>query len=610
MFPKKYDDNYRSINAGSHHKPSSIVGVPALVQHLAYWRPSKREQDAWIEAIDRRLYIIYIHLKDSLPLNDIWTNAKEGERLCLFHCVYGIDKNSRPFDAPLQTKCNPNDPNRQSNDYQVIQYVFKWHGIEATIRSELHLEFFTMTVILDMSYTDDKANASGDEKINELCKTYKELNHLINSEEQKKSALSTIHDFLYETIWDNFHAEILCPPGYTDYDGSKDHKAIGTIFADFRILLTGSAQRKEEDKCCYSVFSKSGSTLLFRSPFEQSDDKGCPPEDPFVQVEEFDNHNNEAKKVITRLWPFLTSKKGLDLHEYEFTACLMSNRHLIYATAMGPQPYNNSAISPLFAFHYWNTNNRWQIGRMVDRLNYAGTMRLASIKDIDKLIGYARELHTIQHTVENARDSNELGKKLEDLQKSFKLANNLIDHGVNFRIHRSRYYVRQLKYTLKALRLENGRIEGYQPYDEFLFRRLGPAFEFIDRLGIRYDQAKKDIADLVQFNLAKSSLVIQEEIFERNNAIKNLQTTGEDALFLVLLPYYTSNITIHAFHLEDSHYSPLVWIFQTTAIWGFYATRRNAHKAKNVTGLNVRIKKIVTAFIFVLGLAFLILFLH
>src|SRR5207237_9236604 len=63
--------------------------------------------------------------------------------------------------------------------------------------------------------------------------------------------------------------------------------------------------------------------------------------------------------------------------------------------------------------------------------------------------------------------------------------------GLSYRIERSRYYVTQFDNNVKLLRIK--RLEGDQPYDQFIRRRLGSEFDLIDRLGSRYERATRNV---------------------------------------------------------------------------------------------------------------------
>lgn len=81
-------------------------------------------------------------------------------------------------------------------------------------------------------------------------------------------------------------------------------------------------------------------------------------------------------------------------------------------------------------------------------------------------------------------------------------------------------------------------LEGHQAYDQFVERRLGAEFEYIDRLGIRYERALNNIAMIDQDYRTREAYNAQLKILK-------IQALGEFALFAALLPYYISSIILH-----------------------------------------------------------------
>jgi hypothetical protein len=114
--------------------------------------------------------------------------------------------------------------------------------------------------------------------------------------------------------------------------------------------------------------------------------------------------------------------------------------------------------------------------------------------------------------------------------------------GLSYRIERSRYYVKQFEDNVTLLRIR--RVEGDQPYDQFIRRRLGSEFDFIDRLGIRYERAVRAMATLDQEYLA----IIQNKLVERANKIQTdihtIQEWGEAILLGILVPYYMAHLLV------------------------------------------------------------------
>jgi hypothetical protein len=166
--------------------------------------------------------------------------------------------------------------------------------------------------------------------------------------------------------------------------------------------------------------------------------------------------------------------------------------------------------------------HRRQIGRIVERINSMGTMRLIALRDYGivrdastQIQLRGQELDTMMRkwSVSRAkiradfesRSMGKLGDALRNLQdvedeEIQKLADRVekdliglsaaLDevgieavHGLHFRINRSRYYVCEFESLLESLKI--GNIDTWVSYDQFVTRGLKPAFDFIDGVGIR-----------------------------------------------------------------------------------------------------------------------------
>jgi len=163
-----------------------------------------------------------------------------------------------------------------------------------------------------------------------------------------------------------------------------------------------------------------------------------------------------------------------------------------------------------------------QIGRIVERINSMGTMRLIALRDYGIIRDAStqiqirgRELDTVMRKWSEGRakiksdfkkqtqgKSDEKLRTIKDAEDEAiadladRVENELIDlsanlddigikavHGIHFRINRSRYYVCEFESLLASLKI--GNIDTWVSYDQFVTRGLKPAFDFIDGVGDR-----------------------------------------------------------------------------------------------------------------------------
>ena len=216
-----------------------------------------------------------------------------------------------------------------------------------------------------------------------------------------------------------------------------------------------------------------------------------------------------------------------------------------------------------------------------------GTLRLCALKDVNLLHNAGRDLGRLDQSTQAAREAiaskkNQLtaskkdqpnalkegaaalrgdqtiasdeNRAMELIQDAHVMLNGITGKfltvtgsGLLYRIERSRYYVKQFNDTVKLLRIR--RLEGDQPYNQFIERRLGSEFDFIDRLGIRYERAMRNMVTLDQNYLAITQNALVEKanrIDEETNSIQSdihtIQEWGEFALLAALVPYYVMHL--------------------------------------------------------------------
>src|SRR6202035_1625941 len=221
-------------------------------------------------------------------------------------------------------------------------------------------------------------------------------------------------------------------------------------------------------------------------------------------------------------------------------------------------------------------------GRLISHILLLGTLRLCALKDVkllheagqqrglleestqkareaialtetdsstpagDTVSGTERKQSAASRSAEAMRRIAEAHRKLNDITGTFLKKTGT---GPLYRIERSRYYVQQFDENVKLLRIR--RLVGDQPYDQVPRRRLGADFDFINRLGIRYERATGSIVTLDQNYLAitQNSLVeratkIDEETNSIQSDIQKIQRWGEFVLLAVLVPYYFMHLLV------------------------------------------------------------------
>ena len=133
-----------------------------------------------------------------------------------------------------------------------------------------------------------------------------------------------------------------------------------------------------------------------------------------------------------------------------------------------------------------------------------------NIREIDaagiELRALAREVQEYQAKIGDTVPAD-AGAMLTKLTERTARIGSTCDGGIEHRINQSRYYVAQYESMLEGFRFD--RVDGFQRYDDFIKRRLYPAYQFIDMLGERLSDHKNNLNNLAQQIQTKSFLRVE-----------------------------------------------------------------------------------------------------
>jgi hypothetical protein len=386
------------------------------------------------------------------------------------------------------------------------------------------------------------------------------------------SNLMSASRYLYATVWDEFCGAF----GIGDLREllGGDGNGRGRVFANFRGLVMSTRGLDGRDE----PFPGSSGAQPF-ARFEgnggidrTSGDSTAAP--------------NESNAVVKAFWPFVRRiTPYADLREY--IACGVMNWRALYVTALGsprtfdwreegegsaayipakhlPEELFDSAErydslsggdqqNPLrYLFLTKGEPHRQQIGRIVDRINIMGTMRLIALRDWTIIRDASTqiqlrglELDTIMNkwsvgrsTIHqrynrlawlpffetlrrDARDER-LQKLATDVEEDLIYLSAALDrvgskavHGLHFRINRSCFYIAEFESLLESLNI--GNIDTWLAYDQFVRRGLKPAFDFIGGVGDRLLGLRNRLQSVLE-GIETSALVIQTAATRSNTA--------------------------------------------------------------------------------------------
>jgi hypothetical protein len=539
---------YPRLLAGAHRRRPVPLGGPALVRHVAFWRPppppvmSKGEagtqgQDEWEKEdppaitdrairADEWIAEIYRNLKrlEEIPgpapmISKVTSNSEVDVNgvpvVVLFRCAMNRDTGV--------TRASPVRP----DSYRTIKIAFVWRGMPTTLSFELHTEFLTLTGAIDLSCERSPPQIEIDRQRfgPVFASTHDKLMQFENMDGRSLDQCEELHEFVYYEIWNSFSRDIL--------EAARSHtNDLGTKFIDFRGLVLSAAPDKNR--------------VRIRPPFARPDDARDTGKErgPLCRIGEFD-----------KLWSFI---RCTQLEDTEFTISRFLGNRAFYATALGSQQRAmlEGVGRPLCYLLYEDTINSWQLGRLIYRIHRAGTARIAAIVHFDELRNANHVLTEVERELETANallagapsqsaatdDGSGFRIELRESYKSVEerlgaISGLQLDGTLESRIERSRYYVKQFTSATDGLRIR--RVSGFQRYDEFVLQRLGPVFAYIDSLGRRYTRVQNDRVILLGRIQSYDAQFNQE-------TVARAQRLADLALSCVLIPYYGGYVISHA----------------------------------------------------------------
>jgi hypothetical protein len=571
--------DYHELNVGAHRKPPKVLSAPSLVWHLAFWTnfqeldghgeplrnddgsPKKKTSKQVRDALDG--FIVGLH-------NVIANHHVDGEaaKVQLAPCVsgtyllFGNAFAEQSFAPVPASKLRSRQKDILESTSRTVTLQFVWRKLDVTIRFEVRTEYFCISTFVELDKDRVKARNSQFSSIPELNSSIASILKYLNGpdypsrRDEDEELVVRINKFCFHDFWKIYQQEILSDKSLTACGSDVIFRY---IFADFR------------------GFIASDQAVKF-------------PDDEFFKDNKSAKWGWNAKK---RFLPLIQHRDRTDRSRHECAVNYMLDGRALYMSTLGP-PLQHPSMSEseripvefiVYAHQRFNDTtivNKWQLGRLISHILLLGTLRLCALKDVKLLHEAGQQLGLLEESTQKAREAialtetdsstpagdtvsgterkqsaasrsaeamrriAEAHRKLNDITGTFLKKTGT---GPLYRIERSRYYVQQFDENVKLLRIR--RLEGDQPYDQFIRRRLGSEFDFINRLGIRYERATGSIVTLDQNYLAitQNSLVeratkIDEETNSIQSDIQKIQRWGEFVLLAVLVPYYFMHLLV------------------------------------------------------------------
>lgn len=409
---------YERINRGVHRKAASLVGVPSIIRHLGLWYAGNSPAAAPAETSPpdpagpfpstppgsrEQAFVDYLAALSSI-IGDETSKSIHFDR----------KDPTRPAADELRSELPAVDDVRSGT---IVMFRFWWHGMRATIRIEYRTEYVMVTSIIDLSIRPDpRYETFKDDPQQSARIRLRRISALFNHKPAEDDPAAPgqpgaelagcesvdpgevdhcdTAQFLQYRIWKLFEDSVL--------DAPKDGEGIlgtnlGQVFADFRGIVTGSTAGERgnetgapEDR----IF-----VHQFREPF-----KNEPLEQRTRKLEHRSPPAGWHRDSLKRLWPVIECEDYL--HEHEFTVSGFLNGRALFLTALGPKPPDGFqcgwAWTPVCNFIHSFTDDEWQLGRLIDRIKYLGTLRLAATVQIEQLLKAGAQVNHLTGSIAQA----------------------------------------------------------------------------------------------------------------------------------------------------------------------------------------------------------------
>lgn len=576
---------YNNILSGPHKDPTSSFRPPILTRHISFYCPteprdpdevennkeneSKRSSrsiilDNFFENTIKKIILLSEQFPKYDPkIRGIIRLFDENSQIKILGFNKIFNENGTEYEAINSSKISL--PQRST-----AGLIFYWNGIKSTIKFELHTEYITISTSLDLSEYKNYCEIKKNKFTAEIYKSFQNLAKFLKKSDGTENYNPITENILFG-VWAEFDKKILSE-FITDDNNGYTQTIKGQswiIFADFRGIVLSQPH--------------SGNEKLFQLPFWRKKSK--------EKNEYYSGHSVNLKKEIENpcfnprffpseiegicqsYWPFLCAPiNGVSRDSYEYTVCSLHEGRVFYGSAIGATDLGktNSRRMPVcYLMHAKNQVSSWQIGRLIDRMHRQGTLRAAAGIGFEELLQAMQDLRTAEinltktqtnvHSQASDESSSSLLKNLSLVQNSLISAdsrlnthNEKINFGpLQYRLERARYYVRKFREGVPRLRIE--RLEGFQPYDEFIERRLGSIFEFAE---FSLERSKRILER--RSTILQSCLAIEAR--KTGIELNNIQEKAEFALLLVIIPYYLSHIVQGVFEWHHKAFPYLVSI--------------------------------------------------
>ncbi len=533
--------DYRAANEGAHPKVPPRLSAPALNWHVAIWNPTpvvgsedKRHLGDDKSFIDWSRYLaeIVIHILNNaantpldangVRLSELNKAKDQAVYVFGFRLIYSDSEKRYGLDYSGDDY-QPADALRDRS----FNLSYKWDGHLVKTSVVISREFTTITHWLSVyeyenELTRGKAVFSGARDKDgiplkgsaprilraSLARIFCTIQQFPETEEQRTdtfaeycadeldaSCLKLSLNHVYTQLWADF-AKAQYSTGENLFDDSVFAMEIGKFPniefpEDEDNIDINRAPRPGRSSGKYfrlKKFADFRSVILPTSlPFSarEADTASRP-----IDIDKrFDS--SEATRISTNIARMFFEE---NLIRSEITSSLFLRHRVIYQSSLGSMAKGAdvSGDRPVRFLMLTAPGWRWQLGRLVERLNALGTYRLASLRQIKGVQAAGDQIRSIGESLDEDKYNLEASSLTEINERFAKIGvEPALYGGLSYRLEQSRYYVDCFNRLVKDLDVK--RIEGFQPYEEFVRRRYANTWDYINRIGIRYERLRSRI---------------------------------------------------------------------------------------------------------------------
>ncbi len=297
----------------------------------------------------------------------------------------------------------------------------------------------------------------------------------------------------------------------------------------------------------------------------------------------------ELDEIIGGL-PFRAMKNALNEHEVvsnsEVLCCSIYHGTLLYMSNLGSEIFSTGQTSWDETFTTFaavcKPVNRWQIGRIIYRINQAGQYRIMSLKDFAEFREIGKDLKDQLKTMEGIRGISESQEKMEERLTNLSNMRVEIDEigigglqEVKYMIKRSQDLSTRFSQIISTL--EVNRIPGWQPYSDFVTRRVTPVYNQIETVRERlatvesaYHNILEELDNELQRHNEEALVSIQQELLGSQSFQHKIES--------IALAYYGGTIIFYIISTGWYQFGDFV-VSNWCCLFGEYSFSARCHQS-------------------------------